>query len=90
MAHRLCGPPVIVFEDSTEPLATLDSAALTDRTARFLDQLIVEALVIALQVVVLRIFLDGLAKVALAQRNAHQLSVLSGLHGVASVACPTL
>jgi hypothetical protein len=58
---------MIVFEDTTEPLSTVNRAALIDRTTRFLDQLIVEPLVIALQVVVLRVFLDGLAKVALAR-----------------------
>jgi hypothetical protein len=58
---------MIVFEDTTEPFSAVNRAALIDRTARFLDQLVVEPLVIALQVVVLRIFLDGLAKVTLAQ-----------------------
>ena len=60
---------MIEFEDSTKPLSTFNRAGLTDRMARLLDQLILEPLVIALQVVVLRVFLDGLAKVALAQWN---------------------
>jgi hypothetical protein len=67
LAHRLCGPPMIVFEDTTEPLSTVNRTALIDRTARILDQLVVEPLVIALQRVVLRVFLHGLAKVTLAQ-----------------------
>ncbi len=58
---------MIVFEDATEPLSTVNLVARNDRTARLLDQLVVEPLVIALQVVVLRMFLDGLAKVTLAQ-----------------------
>ena len=58
---------MIVFEDTTEPLSTVNRIAHIDRTARILDQLVVEPLVIALKMVVLRVFLHGLAKVTLAQ-----------------------
>ncbi len=60
---------MIVFEDAAEPLSTVNLGARNDRTARLLDQLVVQPLVIALQVVVFGVFLDGLAKVLLAQWN---------------------
>ncbi len=56
-----------MFEDSTKPFPVLNDAVKIGLDARFLDQLIIEPLVISLQVVVLRVFLNGLAKVALAQ-----------------------
>ena len=68
-AHRLCGPPVIVFEDTAEPLSTVNRTAHIHPTVRFLDQLVVEPLVIALEMVVLRVLLHGLAEVTLAQRD---------------------
>jgi hypothetical protein len=60
---------VIVVEDTTEPFPALDCTVSVWAVDRLLDQLVVEPLVIAFEMVVLRIFLDGLAKVALAQRD---------------------
>jgi hypothetical protein len=37
---------MIVFEDATKPLSTFNRAALIDRAARLLNQLVVETLVI--------------------------------------------
>ena len=49
-AHRLSGPPIIVFEDTTEPLSTFDLAIRIGLITRVRDHLIVEPPVIAFQV----------------------------------------
>jgi hypothetical protein len=61
------GPPIVVVQDATEPFSALNRSIHSGAVGQLLDQLVVEPLVIALQVVVLLVLLDGLAKVALAQ-----------------------
>ncbi len=70
------GPPVIVVQNTTEPLPTLNRSIHPGAVDQPLDQLIVEPLVIALHVVMLRVLLHGLAKVPLAQRNAQKTWLL--------------
>jgi hypothetical protein len=70
------GPPIVVVQDATEPFSALNRSIHSGAAGQLLDQLVVETLVIALQVVVLRVFLDGLAKVALAQWDDVRDSVL--------------
>ncbi len=57
----------LVAQDAAEPFSALDCTVSVWVAGLLLDQLIVESLVIALQVVVLRVLLHGLAKVTLAQ-----------------------
>ncbi len=68
------GPPVIVVQNTTEPLPTLNRGIHPGAVDQLLDQLIVEPLVIAFNVIVLRVLLHGLAKVTLAQRDAQKTS----------------
>lgn len=60
---------MIVFEDTTEPLPTLDIAVHDGIAAKILNEFVVKSLVIALEVVVRGVFLHGLAQVTLAQRD---------------------
>ncbi len=60
---------MVVIQNTTEPLTAADCTINAVPVGQLLDQLVVEPLVIALQVVVLGVFLDGPAKVALAQRD---------------------
>ncbi len=60
---------IIVFEDTAQSFVTADDMFHVGRVARFLDQLVVESLVIALKVIMLHEFLYSFAKMACAQRN---------------------
>ena len=65
---RSCCPP-IVLEDTPEPFLALDCAVHVGLFARRFNQLVAPTLVIALHVVVLRVFPHGFPKMALAQRD---------------------
>jgi len=60
-ADRLSGPPFIVVENSAHPFMTHNGGIHVDHAVPFLDQLIVEPLVISLSVVVLCVFLHSVA-----------------------------
>ena len=62
-------PPIVEFEVTSQPFLTLDGTVHVELAAWLLNQLVVETLVIALKVVVLRILLHGHPKVTLAQWN---------------------
>ena len=64
----LCRAPIIVFEDTPQPFSTADGTGHVRVVSGVLDQPIVETLVIALKVVVLGVLVQGVAKVAFAQR----------------------
>ena len=66
-AHRLRGPPMVEIEDASESFSTVDGTVHIGPVARLLDELVVEPLVVALKVVMLRVLLHGFSKVALAQ-----------------------
>ena len=65
---RSCGP-AIVLEDTSEPFPALDCAVCVGLFAQRFNQLVAPALVIALRVVVLRVFPHDFTKMALAQRD---------------------
>jgi len=69
LSPLLRGPPIIVFEDTSQPFLTLDGTVPIGLVARLLNRLVVETLVIALTMVMLCVFLHGFPKVALAQRD---------------------
>jgi hypothetical protein len=58
---RLSGPPFVVVEDPAQPFMADDGGIHVDHARRFLDQPIVEPLMIPLDVVVLRVFLHRVA-----------------------------
>jgi hypothetical protein len=58
---RLGGPPFIVVEDPAQPFMTHNGGIHVDDAWLFLDQPIVEPLMIPLNVVVLRVFLHSMA-----------------------------
>jgi hypothetical protein len=64
----LCRATIIVFEDTPQPFSTADGTRLVRLVSGILDQLIVETLVIAFKAVVLSVLVQGVAKVAFAQR----------------------
>lgn len=68
-ADRLSGPPFIVVKDAAQPFLAHDSGTHVDHARRFLDQLIVEPLMIPLDVVVLCVLLHRVAQVLLSQWN---------------------
>ncbi len=68
-AHRLRGPPIVVIQDTSESLSAIDGIVHIGLVDRLLDQLIVESLVIALKVIVVRVLLHRIAKMAFTQRN---------------------
>ncbi len=61
------GPSVVVVQNTTKPFSAGNGAVHLGSGGHLLDQLVVKPLVIALLMVVLRVFLHGLAKVTLAQ-----------------------
>ncbi len=68
-ADPLRGPPVVVVQDSTQPFSSSDIATRVGRATSILDQLVLEPLMIALDVVVLGVCLHGRPKVTLAEWN---------------------
>jgi len=68
-ADRLSGPPFIVVKDTAEPFAPINSGIHIDCAVSFLDQPIVEPLVLPLGVVTLRVLLHGVAQMLLSQRD---------------------
>ena len=56
LAHYLRGPPKVVVEDTSEPFPAVDGTIHVGAAARLLDQLVVKPLVVALKVVVVRVF----------------------------------
>ena len=60
-------PSIVVVEDAAQPFSTADGTVRIGLVAHLLDQLVVESLVIALKVVMLRVFFHGFPKVALAK-----------------------
>ena len=68
-ADRLRGPPFVVVEDSAQPFMALNSGIHIDHAVLFLDQPIVESLMIPLGVIVLRVFLHRVPQMPLAQRD---------------------
>ena len=75
-------PPIVLFEDTSQPFLTLDDTVHIGSVARLLNQLVAPPLVIALEVIVLRVFFHGFSKVALAQWN--DLGQALGLDGLIS------
>ena len=61
------GPPIVVFEDTSQPFLTLGDTVHIGSVARLLNQFVAPPLVIALEVIVLRVFFHGFSKVALAR-----------------------
>jgi len=61
------GPPVVVVQNTTKPLSAVNRAVHIGSVDQLLDQFVVESLVIALLMVVLRVVRHGPAKVTLAQ-----------------------
>ena len=57
-ADRLRSRPVVIVQNPTQPLMALDIAVHVGRAALVIDQLVIEPLVIALNVVVLCVFRD--------------------------------
>ena len=72
-------PPVVVLKEAPQPFSTADGTIHVGPVARLLDELVVEPLVVALKVVVIRVFPHGFPKVALAQWN--DLGQTLGLDG---------
>ena len=72
-------PPIVVFEDTSQPFLTLGDTVHIGSVARLLNQFVAPPLVIALEVIVLRVFFHGFSKVALAQWN--DLGQALGLDG---------
>jgi hypothetical protein len=66
-ADRLSGPPFVVVEDPTQPFMADDGGIHVDHARRFLDQLIIEPLMIPLSVIMLRVLLHSVAEMVLAQ-----------------------
>ena len=60
-AERLRSPPVVIVEHPAQPFMAHNGGMHLDRAVPFLDQLIVEPLVIALGVVVRRVLLHSVA-----------------------------
>jgi hypothetical protein len=60
-------PSIVVLENTAESFPTLDAAVNVEFVPPILDQLVLETLVITLKVIVLRVFLHGRPKVALAE-----------------------
>jgi hypothetical protein len=60
-ADRLGRPPFVVVEDATQPFMTHEGGIHVDRAMPFLDQPAVESLMIALEVVVVGVFLHSVA-----------------------------
>ena len=60
-ADRLNGPPFVVVEDSAHPFMANNGGIRVDHAVPFLDQQIVESLVISLGVVMLRVLLHSVA-----------------------------
>lgn len=60
-ADRLGGPPFVVVEDPALPFMALNSGIDVDHAMPFLDQLIVESLMIPFDVVMLRVLLHRVA-----------------------------
>ncbi len=50
------GPPIVIVQDATEPFSALDCAVHVAFVDQPIDQLVVEPLVIALKMVVLRVY----------------------------------
>jgi len=60
-ADRLSGPPFVVVEEPAQPFVADDGGIHVDHARWFLDQPIVEPLMIPLDVVMLRVFLYSMA-----------------------------
>ena len=60
-ADRLSSPPFVAAEDPAQPFTPLNSGIHIDCAVPFLDQSIVEPLMIPLYVVMLRVFLHSVA-----------------------------
>ena len=60
-ADRLSGPPFVVVEHPTQPFMADDGGTHVDDALPLLDQPVVESLMISLEVVMLRVFLHGVA-----------------------------
>ncbi len=60
-ADRLSGPPFVVVEDPTQPFMADDRRIHVDHAWQFLDQPVVEPLMIPLNVIMLRVFLHSVA-----------------------------
>jgi len=60
-ADRPSGPPFVVVEDAAQPFMTHEGGIHVDRAMPFLDQPVVESLIIALEVIVLGVFLHSVA-----------------------------
>ena len=56
-AERLSGPPFVIVENPAQPFMANDGGIHVDHARQFLDQPIVEPLMISLDVIVLRVFL---------------------------------
>lgn len=59
-ADRLSGPPIVAVQNPSQPFTALDITVHAAGAALVINQLIVEPLMIALNVVVLGKFLHGL------------------------------
>ena len=76
-AEYLSGSPIVV-ENASEPFTTLDTTNHGVRASPIVDQLVIDSLMVALDVVVLRVLLHGVAKMPLAQWD--DLRQTLGLH----------
>jgi hypothetical protein len=63
----LCGPAVVVVQHPTKPFAALDTTNHGVRASPIVDQLVIDSLMVALDVVVLRVFLHSVAEMPLSQ-----------------------
>ncbi|MAG34533.1 MAG: hypothetical protein CL908_26995 [Deltaproteobacteria bacterium] len=61
-ADGLCGPPVVVVEDSAQPFTTLDRAVQVEDALPLLDRPTVESLMIPFDGIGLGVFLRGAAR----------------------------
>ena len=68
-AEHLRGPLVVVVQHPAEPFTSLDVSAHIRLAAPIVDQPIVDSLMVALDVVVLRVLLHGVAQMPLSQRD---------------------
>jgi len=58
-------PSIVVFEDTSQPFSTFNGSAHIRLVARFLDETVIESLVITLKVIMFRVFHNGFTKMSL-------------------------
>jgi hypothetical protein len=58
---------IVVFQNPSEPFCAFDGVVQTRCVAWFLDELVVESLVITLRVIMFRLFADRVPKMTLPQ-----------------------